>query len=232
MYGGNSDDLANRTRQIEAQEARVRALEKELDDYETDIKEDSKGVRPIKNWPCKSYAFARNDIAMDIPIQSQKAVRKFYSLWWLTAICCIINWISIVWWASVYSSSASFQDYFFVTLYVVVGTPLSWMLLYKRFYRAMQQNGDLGSVFFFFLFAHLVWVVLMTIGFTTMDAAGWLVMSKVFVDQHHGLGFMMLVSSIAWSINCIATLYLMRVAQYSYGMFLANKHADMAQTFT
>ena len=151
MAGNTTNDpvLAKRIREIQEKEARVRQLERELDDFEDALKSDSKGVRPIKNWPCKSYAFARNAIDIDIPIQYQKAVKKFYSLWWLTVLCTFCNWLSIIWWASEYKSS--FQDYLFATLYVVVGAPLSWMLLYKRFYRAMQQNGALGSLFFLFL---------------------------------------------------------------------------------
>lgn len=65
-----------------------------------------------------------------------------------------------------------------------------------------------------------------------MDAAGWMVMTYVFINGSKGLGFFMLVSALLWSINAFATLYLMRVAQYSYGMYLATKHANMAENFT
>lgn len=147
----NDPILQQRLREIQEKEARIRKLEAELDDFEADLKSDSKGVRPIKNWPCKSYAFARNAIDIDIPVQFQKAVKKFYSLWWLTVLCTICNWLSIIWWASTPGYDSSFQDYLFATLYVVVGSPLSWMLLYKRFYKAMQANGALGSLFFLFL---------------------------------------------------------------------------------
>eukprot|EP01084_Bolivina_argentea_P051708 95120_1 len=114
MYGGgttNDPALSKRLQEIAVKEARVRALEAELDEFESDIKSDSKGVRPTKNWPCKSYAFARNDIGLDIPVQYQKSVKKFYSLWWLTVLCTVANWISIIWWASDYSSD--FGDYIF-----------------------------------------------------------------------------------------------------------------------
>ena len=151
-YNAGSDPtLQKRIQEINEKERRVKALEKELDDFESDLKLETKGIRPIKNWPCKSYAFARNAIDLDIPIQFQKATRKFYSLWWLTAICNICNWIAIVWWAGTYPDDSSFKDYLFVTLYVIIGVPLSWMLLYKRFYKAMQENGALGSLFFFFM---------------------------------------------------------------------------------
>eukprot|EP01083_Nonionella_stella_P240038 839486_1 len=189
MYaGGNSNDpnLTKRIKEVQAKEARIAALEKELDDFESGIKADSKGVRLEKNWPCKSYAFARNDIGLDIPVRFQKAVKKFYSLWWLTVFCTIMNWICIVWWAGLGTYDTGFQDYLFSSLYIVVGVPLSWMLLYKRYYKAMIAHGALGSVFFLFLFAHLIWVVLMAIGFELMDAAGWLVMTKVFIDGHSG----------------------------------------------
>ena len=146
--------------------------------------------------------------------------------------CTLANWLSIVWWGSYAQYNASFQDYFFATLYVVIGCPLSWMLLYKRFYQAMIANGSLGTVFFLFLFLHMIWTGLMAIGFTSVDAAGWLIMTKVFVDKHNGLGVMMLISAFLWTINCIAALYLMKVAQYIYGIYLGNKHSKMAESFT
>ena len=136
---------------LQEKEARIRALERELDDFEAENKTISQGARLPKNWPCRSYAFARNAIGIDIlDSVQQKSVRKFYSLWWLTALCTFCNWLSIVIWASVYSSESSFQDYLFATLYMVAGTPLSWMLLYKRYYRAMMDGGALGSIFFLF----------------------------------------------------------------------------------
>lgn len=64
----------------------------------------------------------------------------------------------------------------------------------------------------------------MSIGFTSVDAAGWLIMAKVFVDGHDGLGFLMLVTSLLWTINVIATLYLLREAQGEYGKYLYHKH--------
>ena len=64
----------------------------------------------------------------------------------------------------------------------------------------------------------------MAIGFTSVDAAGWLVMAKVFVDAHTGLGFLMLVSALLWSINVLASVYLLREAQGEYGKYLYHKH--------
>mmetsp|Transcript_59195 Transcript_59195/g.97808 ORF Transcript_59195/g.97808 Transcript_59195/m.97808 type:complete len:232 (-) Transcript_59195:211-906(-) len=217
---------------IQTKEARVRALEKELDEFDSNLKAESKGARPIKNWPCQSYAFARNAIDIDIPIQYQKATRKFYYLWWWTVLCTLVNWLAIIWYGSMKDYSLPIQDYLFVSLYVVVGTPLSWMFLYKRFYKAMQENGALSSLFFFFLFAHLVWTIIMALGLISIEGAGWLIMAKVFVDKHNMLGVIMLISAMLWSINALISIYMMKVAQYSYGMYLANRHQQMAENFT
>ena len=104
-----------------------------MDEFEENIKSESRGMRPPKNWPCKQYAFARNDITTDIPHQFQSAVKKFYAVWWLTVICTVANWISIIWFVSIPGTDTKTQDWLFATLYVILGCPLSWMLLYKRF---------------------------------------------------------------------------------------------------
>ena len=70
----------------------------------------------------------------------------------------------------------------------------------------------------------------MAIGFIdTMDAAGWLIMIKEFANKNNGLGFSMLISAILWTLNCLATMYLMRIAQYNYGIYLARKHGNYAE---
>ena len=107
-----------------------------------------------KNWPCKACPFARNAIDVDIPRHHRKSVQKFYNLWKLTVLCLFINLISL----ALYPPT-SLDGILLSVLYIWTVIPLSWLFIFKRFYRAMQGNTSLGYLFWISLGMFLIQVL-------------------------------------------------------------------------
>ena len=147
QYGQSVEE---RMRDIQEREQRVLDMERELDEKEQALQKQYKGYRPSKNWPGARCAIARHDISKDIASRYQNHVRKFYSLWWLVVLACCLNWLSVIWYG-LFKKETNFMSYVLLpTLYVCVGCPCTWMFWYKRYYRAMQNNGNLSYMFFVF----------------------------------------------------------------------------------
>lgn len=72
----------------------------------------------------------------------------------------------------------------------------------------------------------MMWCGIMALGFETTVSAGWLLMAKQFVNGDGGLAIVLLFSSVFWSVNILATVYLMKVAHFHLGKYLAKKYAN------
>ena len=87
-------------------------------------------------------------ILMRVLVHSEvipRQIHKMYegSLWKLTVLCLLVNLISL----SLYQWNTWIEGILLSALYIWIVIPLSWLFIFKRFYRAMQGNTSLGYLF-------------------------------------------------------------------------------------
>jgi len=114
-------------------------------------------------------------------------------------------------------------------LYVVVGLPCSWMFWYKRYYVAMQAQGDLSYMFFLFFALHILWCGLMAVGLDATSSGGILVSLQVLIARNMSLATCLLVSTVFWISLVLGGVYLLSVARGKLGRFLAKKYAKIIE---
>ena len=71
---------------------------------------------------------------------------------------------------------------------------------------------------------HMVWCGIMAVGISYTCSSGFLIMAKLFVDKKGFAAILCLISGVLWAINGIATAYLMKIAHYNLGIYLAQKY--------
>jgi len=222
----NDPNLDNRLRQIQDREQKAIDLQKALEEKEKKLYgPQTKPKNLPKNWPTKSLAWARNDIMVDIAPPYRNQVRQFYLLWCITFLSVLCNWVVILWYEFGYEGSVNFGVLLLASIYVCVFLPCTWLFLYKKFYYAMQHNAQISYFFFAILILHILWTGLMASGLDLdLGTAGYLIMAREFVNKHHAMGLGLAISGSLWAINCIYTIYLLKVANKALIRYFATKY--------
>jgi len=152
------------------------------------------------------WKFSPFDINDKIPLNGRSHIYHMYYLWVYTVVCLVCNWIAIV---SLISQHFSIGKIFWPSIYLFFGVPGSWYLWYRRIFCAFQSLSQTKFAFFTFgFFLHILFVILMTIGFQKLYGAGILIMLKLFVQHTAGLAILLLITSLLWFFNVIASLWL------------------------
>ena len=71
----------------------------------------------------------------------------------------------------------------------------------------------------------------MGIGFTDIGACGALVTFQFWIndsDDNFFLALLMSITSFLWILSCVVGIYMVKLAHFDLGQFLAQKYAPMA----
>ena len=149
-----------RERDLERREARIRQQEELLESQMARLKR--------KNWP-PFKPILYHDINAEIPPINRSMVRVAYVAWLLTATGYVTNWflLTLMFFGA---SGAGFSDWFFASVFMLSGVPLSFWAWYLGLY-AVSQNVDRPGFFLTAAYARFF----INFGFHLLMAA-WMIM--------------------------------------------------------
>lgn len=230
-----------RTQAIERREKLAREIEQELLSKEKSQSRMWSKYRGEKNWPSSCWKLARNNIADDIIKEERSRVRKMYFLWVLNAVALLWNCVCYLLWflwpdtdKHNVSLSGGVMPVLLAGLYVCVGVPLSWRLVYKRYYNTYAgklNNGRLSLRYFANFVIQFLFAALMAVGLDITSAAGFLAMLKCLAHIET-LGICLAVGFGLWVLVALGSLWLIRRQHVDYGYQVAGKYIANQQQAT
>jgi len=151
--------------------------------------------------------FSPGNINIEIPFKLQQFIWNMYYLWLFNAFCVIFNAVVMLVLNNHHQSVQDIDIYIPLSiLYVVVGIPLSWYIWYRRIFKSVALQSRVRFMIFNMNFvAHIIFVVIMTLGFSNVDAGGLITMIKLYADNQSDLGTLTLVSTCFWFLDLMGT---------------------------
>jgi len=151
--------------------------------------------------------FSPGNINSEIPLKLQQFVWNMYYLWLFNAFCIIFNTIVMLVLNNHHQRVQDFNIYIPLSiLYVVVGIPMSWYIWYRRIFKSVSLQSRVRFMIFNMNFmAHIIFVVIMTLGFSNVDAGGLITMILLYADHQSDLGTLTLVSTCFWFLDMVST---------------------------
>ncbi|KAK1375029.1 Secretory carrier-associated membrane protein [Heracleum sosnowskyi] len=207
--------------------------EKELAAWDADLKKRERDLKrredavasanvPIddKNWP-PFFPIIHHDIANEIPVNAQRLQYLAFASWLGINICLVFNLIAVtVCWIK----HGGVKIFFLATIYMLLGSPLSYILWYRPLYRAMRTDSAFKfSWFFLFYILHIGFCIFAAIAppivFHGKSLTGILAAVDVFSD-HVLVGVFYL---IGFAFFCLESLLSLWVLQKVYLYFRGHK---------
>lgn len=200
---------------LRVREQNLLRREEELAERERAVEEQSRrgGNTRADNWPFKCYPLAYHSIVDEIPQAHRTLVRKFYVAVIFAWLCIFWNWLTMLigWGSSIDDIGGS--DALWSSIYLLIGIPGSWKLWYRSLYYAIRDNATGKWVVFFVSFMmHIGFAVVMGLGVPDCAAAGFFVMTKLFVHKQSLLGIFALVNLCLWGLSALTSFYLLKTA--------------------
>jgi len=218
-YRGNStleeSSTASREESLLRRENKLLARERQLEEKERTFRDRGGAGEP--NWPWKCYPLLYHDISAEIPSDNQTMIRKFYACLLFTWLCLFWNWLvfMVIWAQNADSNSSS--EALWSSIFVVLGIPGAWRFWYRSVFYGVKDRKATQWVFFFINFlAHMIFCILMGIGVPNVAGGGLFMMIKMFANDYNTAGFFSLVDVIIWSLNLLASVYLMKQAHNTW----------------
>jgi len=147
-------------------------------------------------------------ITDEIPFKLQRFIWKMYYLWLYNSFCIIFNAIVMVVLNNHHQTIQDFNVYIPLSLfYLVFGIPLSWYIWYRRIFKSVSLQSQVRFMIFNMNYmVHIIFVAIMTLGFSNIDAAGLITMIHLYSKDQNGLGLLTLISTCFWFVDLTATL--------------------------
>eukprot|EP00483_Globobulimina_turgida_P009601 UN09620 len=202
--------IEERVKQLNDLKKRLDAMEEEIVEQERQTRvqqqqqNDSTNKKPCWFFKCLSTS----DIKTDIPGRFQRSVYNMHHLWVFSSFTLIFNWFAMLMWNGFDGITSRF---IMPSLFVLIGIPGGYYGWYRRFFIAICYGSHTKFMIFNVNFSiHLIFVSVMCLGFTKLNSAGVILMVKEIINDHGVTEYSVIISTIMWIIDIIASLILFK----------------------
>jgi hypothetical protein len=213
----HSDDellVSNRHQQLHEFERKLDALEQQIREQESAAEEkkqeveedaDNNDKKCCKRCGCR--VFSPKDIKTAIPGKLQSHMWMMYFLFVFNAITIFMNWIAMM---VLNGSNVSSSNFAVPTAYVLLGIPGSWYFWYRRLFVAIARQSQTRFLIFNvnFIF-HLIFVFVMSLGFTALSSAGLLIMLREVVSDS-STKTLFIIPTACWLMDFLFSIFLFK----------------------
>lgn len=191
------DDLRQR-------EADLERRERELSQKQDHIRKHGRN-----NWP-PFFPLVFHSIRDEIPSASQSLITRLYQLWLVLAGTLIVNMVACICILASGSSNGG-SDLGSSIGYVIMITPLSFLLWYRPIYNGyMKEQALYYYLYFFFGGFHLLFSVYMMIGIPSTGSAGLIQTIQAFKKPSLPAAIVGTVATVGWVVQGAGLAYYYR----------------------
>ncbi|KAI6128300.1 scamp family-domain-containing protein [Pisolithus croceorrhizus] len=199
---------------IQGKTARQRDLEQRERDLERREQELNQRAEHIRrhgrnNWP-PFFPLIFHSIPEEIPEASRPLISRLYQLWLVLLATLIVNMIACIFFL-VAGSSDGGKDLGGSIGYLLIISPLSFLLWYRPIYNGyMKEQALYYYIFFFFCGFHLLYSIYMVIGIPSTGSAGLIQTIQMYASGHWAAGILGTVATVGWSVQGLGLAYYYR----------------------
>lgn len=160
-----------------------------------------------------------HDISVEIPTSAQKTCKIMFYIWQFYVLSLVANFIScLALLVGGTSSSDSAGSTFGVALvFMVLFAPCSFVFWYRPIYKALRNDSSFNYMLFFFVFfCQIVFCGLCALGIPGFGTAGWINAIGQLTRGSTGVGALMIITAIMWSILCAAMIFYLKMLHHAY----------------
>ncbi|KAI6028723.1 scamp family-domain-containing protein [Pisolithus orientalis] len=193
-----------RQRDLEQRERDLERREQELNQRAEHIRTHGRN-----NWP-PFFPLIFHSIPEEIPEASRPLITRLYQLWLALFAALIVNMIACIF-LLVAGSSDGGKDLGGSIGYLLIITPLSFLLWYRPIYNGyMKEQALYYYIFFFFCGFHLLFSIYMVIGIPSTGSAGLIQTIQMYASGHWAAGILGTVATVGWSVQGLGLAYYYR----------------------
>ncbi|KAI6109479.1 scamp family-domain-containing protein [Pisolithus sp. B1] len=199
-----TQDKTTRQRDLEQRERDLQRREQELNQRAEHIRRHGRN-----NWP-PFFPLIFHSIPEEIPEASRPLIHRLYQLWLVLLATLIINMIACIFFL-VAGSSDGGKDLGGSIGYLIIISPLSFLLWYRPIYNGyMKEQALYYYIFFFFCGFHLLYSIYMVIGIPSTGSAGLIQTIQMYASGHWAAGILGTVATVGWSVQGLGLAYYYR----------------------
>jgi len=176
--------------------------EQELEARERELTQKADHIRRFgrNNWP-RFYPLIFHSIQDEIPQPSQPLVNRLYQLWLVLAATLLLNMVACIL-ILVAGSSNGGSDLGSSIGYLIVITPLSFLLWYRPIYNGyMKEQALYFYIYFVFCGFHLAYSLYMIIGIPSTGSAGLIQTIQLYAKGHIVAGVFGTIATVGWVVQ-------------------------------
>ncbi|CAL1704699.1 unnamed protein product [Somion occarium] len=207
-YASNSvlpkDDSATRLEALSQRERDLERREQELNQKAEHIRKHGRN-----NWPF-FYPLIFHSIPDEIPEASRPLITRLYQLWLVLAGTLVINMVACIF-ILVAGAAGGGSDLGSSIGYLLVITPLSFLLWYRPIYNGyMKEQALYYYLYFFFGGFHLLYSIYMIIGIPSTGSAGLIQTIRMFTGHHWVAAIIGIIATVGWVIQGLGNAFYYR----------------------
>jgi len=176
--------------------------ERDLERRETELSQKTDHIRRHgrNNFP-PFIPLIFHSIPEEIPEASRPLITRIFQLWLVLAATLVLNMIACIF-ILVAGSSNGGGDLGSSIGYIIVITPLSFLLWYRPIYNGyMKEQSLYYYIYFFFCGWHLLFSLYMIIGIPSTGSAGLIQSIRMLTGGHLAAGIIGIIASVGWIIQ-------------------------------
>ncbi|TCD64648.1 hypothetical protein EIP91_003808 [Steccherinum ochraceum] len=176
--------------------------ERDLERREAELTNKAEHIRKHgrNNWPF-FLPLIFHDIQQEIPEASRPFITRVYQLWLVLAATMVINLVACIF-ILIAGATGGGADVGSSVGYLLVITPLSFLLWYRPVYNGyMKEQALYYYLYFFFGGWHLLFSIYMIIGIPAYAASGLINTIKMYVEGHLAAGIIGTFATVGWILQ-------------------------------
>ncbi|KAL4251702.1 Scamp-domain-containing protein [Abortiporus biennis] len=208
ISSSKATSVVDHTVRVEELNQRERDLERR--EQELNQRTDTLRRTGRNNWP-PFFPLIFHSIKDEIPELSRHLITRLYQLWLVLALTMVINMVACIFVLTSGSSNGG-SDLGSSIGYLIVITPLSFLLWYRPIYNGyMKEQALYYYLYFFFGGFHLLFSLYMIIGIPGTGSAGLIETIQMYIKGALVAGILGTIATVGWVIQGVGNAYYYRL---------------------